>query len=248
VTPAAETLECTEHGRVTVLRINRPERRNALNTALCAAVRGAVTGSVDGGARAIVITGSGTSFCSGADLGGVYGDGFLTALRAMLGAIVETPVPVIAAINGPAIGAGTQLAVCCDLRVVAPTAVFGVPTAKLGLAADAWTLRRLAMLAGGGVARRVMLAAQQVTAAQALTCGLADAEGDLSDALALATHCTELAPMSIGYSKRVLNDFGGTDRNKAWEEEEFERCWVSADFAEGQLARREKRKPQFQGR
>jgi len=120
--------------------------------------------------------------------------------------------------------------------VVAPTAVFGVPTAKLGLVADAWTLRRLAMLAGGGVARRVMLAAQQVTAAEALACGLADAEGDLSDAIGLATHCTELAPMSIGYSKRVLNDFGGSDRNEAWEEEEFERCWVSADFAEGTAA------------
>lgn len=248
MTPAAETLETTEHGRVTVLQINRPQRRNALDTTLCDAVRGAVSGSVAGGARAIVITGSGTSFCSGADLGGVYGDGFLTALRAMLRTLIETPVPVIAAINGPAIGAGTQLAVCCDLRVVAPTAVFGVPTAKLGLVADAWTLRRLAMLAGGGVARRVMLAAQQVTAAEALACGLADAEGDLSDAIGLATHCTELAPMSIGYSKRVLNDFGGSDRNEAWEEKEFERCWVSADFAEGQLARREKRQPQFQGR
>jgi enoyl-CoA hydratase len=243
----------SEHGRVTALQINRPERRNALNTELCDALRVAVTNAVDGGARALVITGAGTSFCSGADLGGVYDDHFFTALRSMLRTITDTPVPVIAAVNGPAIGAGTQLAVCCDLRVAEPTAVFGVPTAMLGLAADAWTLRRLAMLAGGGVARRVMLAAQQVTAAQALTCGLIDAEGDLSDALALAAHCAELAPLSVAYSKRVLNNTmfdntRGPDRNEPWEEAEFERCWTSADFVEGQLARREKRTPSFEGR
>lgn len=243
----------TEHGRVTALEINRPERRNALNTELCDAIRTAVITSVDGGARALVISGAGTSFCSGADLGGVYGDGFLPALRAMLRTITDVPVPVIAAVNGPAIGAGTQLAVCCDLRVAAPTAVFAVPTAKLGLAADAWTLRRLAMLAGGGVARRVMLAAQQLSADQALGCGLVDAEGDLADALALAAHCAELAPLSVGYSKRVLNNImldetRGPERNEAWEVAEFERCWTSADFGEGQLARREKRPPVFEGR
>lgn len=238
----------TQRGRVTVLQINRPERRNALNTELCDAIRDAVRTRVDAGTRALVITGAATSFCSGADLDRVYDDGFLAALRAMLRTVTDVPVPVIAAVNGPAIGAGTQLAVCCDLRVAAPTAVFGVPTATLGLAADAWTLRRLATLAGGGVARRVMLAAQEITAPQALACGLADAEGGLTEALALAAHCAELAPLSIGYAKRVLNGASGPARNADWEEAEFQRCWSSDDVAEGQLARREKRTPNFQGR
>ncbi|WP_127784100.1 enoyl-CoA hydratase [Rhodococcus sp. X156] len=246
-------INTSHHGRVTVLEIDRPERRNALSTEVCDQLREAVTGSVEAGARALVITGAGTSFCSGADLGGVYGDGFLDALRAMLRAVTDAQVPVIAAVNGPAIGAGTQLAVCCDLRVAAPTAVFGVPTAKLGLAADAWTLRRLAMFAGGGMARRMMLTAQTVTAAEALRSGLADGEGGLADALELATHCASLAPLSLAYSKRVLNGLTAdgareADTNADWEVAEFERCWTSADFAEGQQARRDKRSPEFQGR
>jgi len=151
----------TAHGRASVLQIDRPERRNALDTDTCNQLRQGLQDSVQGGALAVVITGQGSSFCSGADLSGVYGDEFLLALRTMLSAITDAPVPVIAAVNGPAIGAGTQLAVACDLRVAAPTAVFGVPTSQLGLAAEAFTLRRLALFAGGGAARRMMLAAHR---------------------------------------------------------------------------------------
>jgi len=239
-------ITATAHGRVSLLQIDRPERRNALDTATCDQLREAVLGGVDAGARAVVITGRGTSFCSGADLSGVYGDEFLIALRTMLQTITDAPVPVIAAVNGPAIGAGTQLAVSCDLRVAAQTAVFGVPTSQLGLAAEAWTLRRLALFAGGGAARRMMLAAQRLDVTEAVRCGLVDVEGGLDEALALAQRITELAPLSVAYSKRVLNTVGAID--EAWAEAEFRRCWTSADFAEGQLARRENRAPEFQGR
>ncbi len=71
--------------------------------------------------------------------------------------LATLPIPVIAAVNGPAIGAGTQLAIACDLRVAGPTARFAVPTAKLGLAVDPWSVRRLASLAGGGSARAMLL-------------------------------------------------------------------------------------------
>ena len=104
-------------GPVTVLELQREERRNALDLELCRALAAASQEAVDEGARVIVVTGAGTAFCSGADLGGVYGDEFIEALYGMLHGLTRLPVPVIAAVNGPAIGAGTQLALACDLRV-----------------------------------------------------------------------------------------------------------------------------------
>ncbi|HKT04872.1 MAG TPA: enoyl-CoA hydratase-related protein, partial [Rugosimonospora sp.] len=136
--------------RVGLIRIDRHERRNALDAEHCDALRDAATALAAAGMRALVVTGHGSSFCAGADLGGVYGEGFRAALYGMLRTLTALPVPVLAAVNGPAIGAGTQLAIACDLRVAADTATFAVPTARNGLAVDAWTVRRLALLAGGG--------------------------------------------------------------------------------------------------
>src|SRR5262249_39348774 len=130
--------------RVALVTIQRPEKRNALTTELCVRLRDAVLGTLDGGARALVLTGQGSGFCSGADLDAVYSAEFRGALYDMLHTVTDAPVPVVAAVNGPAIGAGTQLALAADLRMVAPGAVFGVPTARLGLAVDPWTIRRLA--------------------------------------------------------------------------------------------------------
>jgi Enoyl-CoA hydratase/isomerase len=112
-------------GDVAVIEIDRHDRRNALDAAHCDGLGAAVREQAAGGARALVITGAGSSFCSGADLGGVYGETFRDALYAMLAAITGTRVPVIAAVNGPAIGAGAQVALACDLRVAAPAAVPG---------------------------------------------------------------------------------------------------------------------------
>ena len=92
-------------GDVAVIEIDRHERRNALDAAHCHALRDAVQAE---GARVIVITGAGSSFCSGADLGAVYDAAFRDALYAMLTAVTEAPVPVLAAVNGPAIGAGAS--------------------------------------------------------------------------------------------------------------------------------------------
>src|SRR6195952_5848531 len=140
-------LDVSVDGSVATLTLNRPERRNALNTEQCANLSRAVTEVVADGARAIVLTGAGSSFCSGADFGEVYGDGFRDALYGMLHDVAEAPVPVIAAVNGPAIGAGLQLAIACDLRVADSSAVFGLPTAKLGVAVDPWTIRRAPLIA-----------------------------------------------------------------------------------------------------
>jgi len=241
-------IEIHSRDRVTVITLNRPDKRNALNIELCHRLRDAVTEAVGCGARAIVLTGAGTSFCSGADLGEVYTADFRDALDAMLRTVTDAPVPVVAAVNGPAIGAGTQLAIAADLRVAAPGALFAVPTAKIGLAVDPWTIRRLALLAGNGTARAVLLACDQLDADAARRCGLVERTGSLQQAIEWAVGMTALAPLTIAYSKQVLNGVFEPPLHQQALDAAFEACWASADFAEGRRARTEKRPPVFEGR
>src|SRR5205823_9118124 len=154
-------------GQVGVATIDRPERRNALNAELCAQLRGHLEHS--GALRAIVITGAGTAFCSGADLvtrfaadGDATTDTFRPALEQVLDAIVAHPAPVVAAINGPAMGAGMQLAVACDLRVASLGARLAIPGGKLGIHLSARNIWRLAQLVGQGAARDFLLAGRTV--------------------------------------------------------------------------------------
>jgi enoyl-CoA hydratase len=238
-------LGVTTDGSVVILELQREERRNALDLALCSAIHAAVDEAVAGGARAIVVTGRGTAFCSGADLGGVYGPEFLEALYGMLHHLADLPVPLVAAVNGPAIGAGTQLAIACDLRVADETAKFAVPTARNGMAVDAWTIRTLATLAGGGRARRLMLAAETFDRDTALQVGLADRAGTLDDAIAWAHEIAALAPLTLAHNKLVLN---GSSADDAAIEQSFTDVWASADVREAAQARTEKRTPVFEGR
>ncbi|MCW2944460.1 MAG: Enoyl-CoA hydratase/isomerase [Actinoallomurus sp.] len=233
---------------VGLIEIDRHERRNALDVEHCDALREAVENATGSGARALVITGAGTSFCAGADLGGVYGDDFRGALYAALNSIVAAPIPVIAAVNGPAIGAGTQLAVACDLRVARPEAVFAVPTARNGLAVDPWTIRRLAILAGGGAARAMLLGCDQIGAEHALRQGLVDRLGDIEAALGWAEEIASFAPMSLAYSKRALTALLEPGPWDPGLDAAFDACWRSEDVAEARRARAEKRAPEFNGR
>lgn len=228
---------------VVIIELQREDRRNALDLELCNAIRAAVDEAVASGARAIVITGQGSAFCSGADLSGVYGPDFLEALYGMLHHLTRVPVPIIAAVNGAAIGAGTQLAMACDLRVADETATFAVPVARNGLAVDAWTIRTLVALAGAGPARRMMIAAAALDRQQALGHGLVDVAGTLADAIAWAHEIAGLAPLSIAHSKLVLN--GSTDDSAI--EKSFADVWASADVQEAALARSERRRPVFRG-
>lgn len=232
---------------VGLIELDRQERRNALDVEHCEGLAAAVPELVGGGARAIVVTGAGSSFCSGADFGEVYTDGFRDALYRALHAVADAPVPVVAAVNGPAIGAGTQLAIACDLRVAAPTAVFGVPTARIGLAVDPWTIRRLDQLAGGGTARTLLLACDQVPAEMAHARGLVDRLGDRGVALSMAADMTTMAPLTLRYNKLVLDrsDLAVDDPGL---QAAFEGCWASSDLVEGRAARAEKRAPVFTGR
>jgi len=230
-----------------MLEVDRPERRNALDLAQCRRIVAGVEAVLAGGARVIVVTATGNSFCSGADFADVHADGFRAALYAALHALTDAAVPVVAAVNGPAIGAGTQLAIACDLRVGAPEAEFAVPTARLGLAVDPWTVRRLAQLAGGAAARSLLLTGRPLPVGLAHQRGLVDVLGNRADALVLAAEIAALAPLTLRYSKLTLDraDLPADDPALA---AAFEACWASADRLEGQRARAERRQPIFTGR
>jgi enoyl-CoA hydratase len=233
------------HGRVLLLTIDRPGRRNALDVQTCDALHDAVSG-VRPDVRCVVITGAGTSFCAGADLTQVYGETFRASLYAMLAAITSASLPVIAAVNGPAIGAGTQLAIACDLRVAADGAMFAVPTGRNGLAVDTWTIRRLALLAGGA-ARLMLLAARPVAAERAHTLGLVDELGDLDAALRLGEEVGRLAPLTLRHAKRTLEATLEPAVDDADLEAAMHACWDSEDAAEARSAAAEGRSPVFRG-
>ena len=236
-------------GDVVTVELQREERRNALSTQLCVEIREAVEKAVADDVRVMVITGRGTSFCAGADLSGdVYAEGFTDSLAEMLRTIEGASIPIIAAVNGPAIGAGTQLALAADLRVVAPTGRFAVPAARLGISVDRWTVRRLASLVGGGPARTVFLAAEAVHADEALARGLANRIGDLADAQDWAHTIAKLAPLSLHAMKLFLNDDGTRDENTPEQTAALAAAWLSEDAQEARLARAERRDPIFRGR
>lgn len=235
------------NGSVAVITIDRAERRNALDIEHCEALSSAVEAAAAAGMRVLVIRGSGSSFCAGADFGEVYDSSFRDALYRMLGVIRDAGMPVLAWINGPAIGAGTQLAIACDLRVASEDAVFMVPTAQIGLAVDPWTIRRLAAVAGTSAASAMLLGSDKLDSRAALGTGLVNRLGEFEAACAWARDIAALAPLTLEYSKRVLHELSidavGLELLDA-----FERCWLSADVKEGELARVQRRAPRFQGR
>ncbi|MDO4761987.1 MAG: enoyl-CoA hydratase [Corynebacterium sp.] len=258
LTSTDQDLLVTRDKQVLILSLNRPDKRNALNAQLCRRITECVR-ELDNSVRAVLIRGEGSAFCAGADLGptsssaeqaqgGVYGGGFHAALHEMLAALVATPVPVIADVQGPAVGAGTQLSLACDLRLVGEKGWFAVPAAALGFALDAWTLNRARDLLGGAVARNMLIAHQRVSAQQAVTVGFAAQLCDADTALAFAHEVSSLAPLAMRHVKLVLNGCDHTYELSAAEQELYEQCWASEDAAEARLARQEKRKPKFHGR
>ena len=225
---------------VVLLTIDRPERRNALDLDHCHDLADAVATADD--ARVVVVTGAGGHFCAGADLSGIEDEHFVAALRRLLLAICDLPAPVVAAVEGAALGAGMQLAIACDLRVARPDATFGIPAAKLGLMIDRWSVQRLVAMAGDGPTRAMLLAAEVLSGEEAHRLGLVQRTGGIDDAMAWAEEISRLAPLSIAGHKLALNEATDDEFGIA-----FGRAWTSDDVAEGMAAFRERRPPQFRG-
>jgi enoyl-CoA hydratase len=251
---------------VALATIDRQERRNALNAELCDTLHDHLNAIDVDAVGVVVITGAGAAFCSGADLarraadtggdgGGIEhggGDSFRPAFDRCLQTIVEHPLPVIAAVNGPAMGAGMQLAVACDFRVVGPKARFAIPAARLGVVLSAPNIARLERLVGPGVAREVLLAASTLDADAAERVGLVSrrAEDALAEALTWADEIAHLAPITVRGHKHALNLVARGLTPEALVELRAleERAFTSDDLQEGLAAFEEKRHPEFRGR
>jgi enoyl-CoA hydratase len=201
---------------VRLLRLDDPGRRNAISPALRADLCAAVDEvAADGDARALVVTGNGTAFCAGADLATTFGDPGLPVhvLRDRLRATYDSflrvrrlPIPTIAAVQGAAVGAGANLALCCDLRIAGPRARFGFTFTRLGLHPGGGCTHFLVEALGAQRAMAVLLDGATLGAEQAAAAGLVleVAEDPLGAALATATRYAALDPGLVADVKRTV--------------------------------------------
>lgn len=201
---------------VRLITLVDPERRNAMGAAMgaelvaaCAAVR------ADPAARALVVTGEGSAFCAGADLPALFGDPDrpvtqtheeLSGYYRTFLAVRDLPLPTVAAVNGPAVGAGLNLAMCCDIRVAAPSASFAATFARIGLHPGGGCTWFLVQALGPSRALRTLLLGDAIDGEQAVAWGLAEgpAEDCVAAALDLAGRFAGVDPALARHIKRAV--------------------------------------------
>ena len=249
-------------GAVAVITVNRPQVLNALNFSTIDDLRRAALAlKHDAGVRAVVITGAGEkSFVAGADINEFAAQAPAQykelALRGqhVFDLIENLGKPVIAAINGYALGGGCELALACTLRVAADTARIGQPEINLGIIPGYGGTQRLARLVGKGVALELLLTGRHITAAEALQIGLLNrvvpAASLLSDANALAAELAVKAPIAVQYIIEAVNRGleVSFDKGQFLEAALFGLVASTDDMREGMKAFLDKRKPDFRGR
>jgi enoyl-CoA hydratase/carnithine racemase len=252
-----------QRGGVAVWTIDRADRANALSRAtLYALGKLARAAAEDAAVRAVVITGAGDkAFCAGADLKERQGMSEndvrvqVGLYRSELGPLDRCPKPVVAALNGAALGGGLELALCCDLRVAAPHAVLGLPETSLGIIPGAGGTQRLPRIVGEARAKEMILLARRLTAEEALAWGLvnrvsAAGKSVVDDAVEWIRPVAEGAPIAQAAALEAIDRSFDTTLELGLELERvsYDRTIVSADRREALAAFAEKRKPKFEGR
>lgn len=244
---------------VALVRLNRPERRNALDLTLRRALADAMRLlEADADVRAVVITGGNSVFAAGADLNLLVDKGAQDVadldLPGLWAPLAGCSKPVIAAVAGFALGAGCELALMCDLVVADPTARFGQPELSVGIMPGAGGTQRLLRSVGKQVASLMLFSGEPLLAERAYQLGLVaelSAQGAVVErALEIARKASRLPPKAVRATKRVLRQ--GADlpleAALALEHREFLLLFDTADKTEGMRAFLDKRKPTFQGR
>ena len=247
-------------GRIGVVRINHPEALNALDTLVLRELGQAFDAfAADAGIDVVVLTGEGRAFVAGADIAemsamtAAEGKAFGRLGADVFRKIELLPQPVIAAVNGFALGGGCELAMACDIRIASAKAKFGQPEVGLGITPGFSGTQRLPRLVGLGKAKELIYTAAVIPADEALRIGLVNKvvapEVLMDEALALAATIASKARLAVRYAKEAINRGIETDIETgiAVEASLFGLCFATADQKEGMAAFLQKRKPDFTG-
>ena len=246
--------------RVATITINRPDKLNALNDATIAEIGQAIDAAVaDPAVGGVILTGAGRAFVAGADIGVLAAQGPVEARararegQAVFRRIEMSPKPVIAAVNGFALGGGCELAMACHIRIASDAAQFGQPEVKLGNTPGFGGTQRLARLVGRGRALQLLLTGERIPAEEALRIGLVNAIVPPAELMAGAARMLMQvlanAPLAIALCIEAV-DRGldmGMDEGCALESNHFGLLAATADMREGMSAFLEKRSPRFSG-
>ena len=250
-----QTVLYTQEGAVGVVTIDRPKALNALNSTVLDELRQAFEAMDRETVRCVVITGSGEkSFVAGADIGEMSNltqgeaEAFGKKGNDLFRMIETFPVPVIAAVNGYALGGGCELALCCDIRICSDNAQFGQPEVGLGITPGFGGTQRLVRAVGPGRAKEMIYTARSIKADDALRVGLVNAvypQAELMPAaMKLAGTIAKNAPIAVRACKKAINEGTQVDMDSAIviEEKLFGSCFETADQREGMQAFLEKHK------
>ena len=255
------TIRYEVRGKIGYVTINRPEALNALNQkVLCELYDVFNQINDDDEVRCVIVTGEGRSFVAGADiaemssLSAVEGKKFGTFGNKVMNFIEKIEKPVIAAINGFALGGGCEIAMACDFRIASSKALFGQPEVGLGITPGFGGTQRLSKLVGPGMASYIILTATNIKADEALRIGLVqqvvEPEELMPTVEAIAKKIVSNAPIAVGQSKTLINKGYHLDMfsGAALEAEGFGLCFGTEDQKEGMKAFLEKRPAEFKNR
>jgi enoyl-CoA hydratase len=246
---------------VAVLRVDREEALGALSRSMVEALLDYTRGIADDpGVRVLVLTGTGRGFVAGADIGEYRGapqvefDAYQRLSRRAFGSLTTLPQPVIAAVNGYALGGGFEIALCCDLIVASTKARFGLPEVKLGLLPGGGGSQRLARAIGVRATKELLMTGRRMRPDEAERRGLlarvAEPEELMQTALELAEEIAAQAPLAVREAKRLVDDGVEAPLEAAWtlEQRVLGGLFAGEDAREGIQAFIDKRDPDFRGR
>lgn len=235
-------VNCEVQGAVAVLTIDRPKALNALNPDVLADLKAAFEGIDQNAVRCVVLTGAGDkSFVAGADIGSMStmtkaeGEAFGKKGNDVFRRLETFPIPVIAAVNGFALGGGCEISMSCDIRICSDNAVFGQPEAGLGITPGFGGTQRLARLVGAGMAKQLIYTARNIKADEAYRIGLVNAvysqEELLPAAEKMAAGIAKNAPIAVRNCKKAINQGLDVDMDEAIviEEKLFGDCFETED-------------------